>query len=243
MNLENNQAAAARLMDKEPDTDLFVLPEMWATGFNTALSKDLAESSRKALDWMQQQADKRQCAVAGSLAMPDGDLDDDVAMTSIWHNRFYFVRPGMEPVYYDKRNLFIYGGELLTFSPGKERVVVEWKGIRFMLQVCFDLRFPETGRNQWNAAYDVLLYVASWPVARRSAWDVLLKARAIENQAYVVGVNRVGIDPNCVYDGGSAVIDPNGNALVEAGREECITSFVPDMERLRNIRQAFNVLR
>ncbi len=244
LDAQTNCQRAEQLMDVAPaDTDLFVLPEMWATGFITTPTLHTAELSVMALRWMKRQAKAHNAAIAGSLPMrqwPEAEVAETPAM---WRNRFCFVEPNGICHTYDKRNLFTYGGEQLTFSPGSERVIIDYQGIRFMPQVCFDLRFPETSRNVLSSPYDVLLYVANWPSSRRSAWDVLLTARAIENQAYCLGVNRTGADPQCFYNGGTAAIDPYGLPLFRFDEREQIATFCVDKERLQHLRQKFQVLK
>ena len=188
------------LIGSLPDADLYVLPEMFTTGFATE-PEGIAEeeSSCIGLQWMRSVARSRNCAVAGSIALHSGDR---------YLNRFYFVTPDGE-YHYDKHHLFTYGGEHLHYTPGTEKVTVQWRGVRFRLAVCYDLRFPVWTRN--DDGYDVLIYVASWPEPRAAAWSALLRARALENQCYVIGVNRTGTDPYCVYGGHSAFIDPYGN--------------------------------
>ena len=175
-------------------SDLYVLPEMWSTGFATE-PEGIAESDGSSLNWMKQMANRLDAAVAGSIAT---EIDGK------YYNRFYFVKPANdgsdnEIEYYDKHHLFTYSGEHLRYTAGERRVVVEWRGWRFLLQVCYDLRFPIFARNcaEGPDAYDVALYVASWPTSRRAPWDTLLRARAIENQCYVCGVDRTGDDPAC----------------------------------------------
>ena len=166
-----------------------------------------------------------------------------------YYNRFYFVKPGdkdHEVAYYDKHHLFTYGGEHLRYTRGEERVVVEWRGVRFLLQVCYDLRFPIFARNKMNDRpdYDCILYVASWPTPRVEAWRTLLLARAIENQCYVCGVNRVGQDPTCQCCGGSAFIDPYGVRQEEVPmNEKGLLTVHLDMESLNAFREKFPVLR
>lgn len=146
-------------------------------------------------------------------------------------------------MHYDKRHLFGYGGEGKSFSAGNKRQVVEWQGVRFLLQVCYDLRFPVFSRNSAKEPYDAIIYVASWPVPRIEAWRTLLKARALENQCYVIGVNRVGTDPNCNYNGYSAIINPYGRALGEcvSDNEETAVATL-DMAELQTFRKKFPVL-
>ena len=177
-------------------------------------------------------AAERDCAIAGSVAVEENGT---------YYNRFYFVYPDGTIRSYDKKHLFSYGGEHLCFTAGKERVVVEFRGVRMLLQICYDLRFPVWTRNRGD--YDMILYVASWPTSRVEAWNLLLRARAIENQCYVAGVNRVGTDPSCTYCGGTVLIDPYGKTVAECetGRE-CEVSGSVDMEQLEVYRKKFPVL-
>lgn len=234
--VEANAAAAGRLMELASGSDVYVLPEMWAWGFDLAPDGQTQTAAEATLAWMRSEAAGRGCAVAGTL--PEMD-----AQTGTWRNRFHFVTPDGADCHYDKRNLFGYGGEDVRYTAGTERVIATYKGVRFMLQTCFDLRFPETGRNALAAPYDVVLYAANWPAARRPAWDALLAARAIENQAYCLGVNRVGSDPNGNYDGGSAAVDLYGKVLFRLDEREQAATFEPDLKRLRHFRDKFPVLR
>lgn len=220
------------LLDKAPEADLYVVAEMWATGFSTDPT-GMAEGHRASLEWMACVARSHNAAVAGSIAMEENGQ---------YRNRFYFVKPDGVTQYYDKRHLFAYGGEDKHFTRGEQRVVVEWLGVRFLLEVCYDLRFPVWSRNRGD--YDAALYVASWPSSRIEAWDTLLKARAIENQCYVIGVNRVGKDPNCEYAGASAIIDAYGRQIAKCdNNEECVAKATLDVEALQAFRQKFPVLR
>lgn len=243
--LANMQAAEAAIM-AAPRSDLYVLPEMWSTGFVT--STDATGSRKDELTWMQQMADRMDAAIAGSLPVEeDGRL----------YNRLYFITPKVvSPLsgeesgvrHYSKRHLFTYGGEDKHYTPGEERVVVEWRGVRYLLQICYDLRFPVFSRNRYDAErgaeYDCILYVASWPSSRRMAWDTLLHARAIENQCYVCGVNRIGSDPQCQYNGGTQVVDPYGRTAAACPDNEASSISVElDMERLASFRKKFPVLR
>lgn len=229
--ITSNILAAERLIDATPGADLYVLPEMWATGFVTDSPGDVCSSAP--LEWMKSQARVRQCAICGSLAMfaSDGKL----------RNRQYFVLPDGEYYYYDKRHLFAYGGEDLSYDKGCRRVVAVYGGIRFLLQTCYDLRFPVWMRNQED--YDAIIFVANWPESRKDVWSVLLKARAIENQCYVVGANRTGSDPLCSYVGNSVIIGPKGNIIAEADGHgvQAVTSCI-DMEELNVFRKKFPVL-
>ena len=221
-------------------SDLYVLPEMWSTGFATE-PEGIAESDGSSLNWMKQMANRLDAAVAGSIAT---EIDGK------YYNRFYFVKPANdgsdnEIEYYDKHHLFTYSGEHLRYTAGERRVVVEWRGWRFLLQVCYDLRFPVFARNcaEGPDAYDVALYVASWPTSRRAPWDALLRARAIENQCYVCGVDRTGDDPACHYNGGTAIIDAYGNTVAACPDGEVSAIRVElDMDKLAAFRKKFPVL-
>jgi len=197
-----NRKIAEEAILATPGSDLYVLPEMWSTGFAT-IPEGIAEPEESdSLEWMKLISSNVSAAIAGSIAV---HCDDGT-----YRNRFYFVKPSGEVTYYDKHHLFTYGGEHHRYSAGNERVVVEWLGVRFRLIVCYDLRFPKWIRSEED--YDAILCVASWPTPRVEAWRTLLKARAIENQCYVCGVNRVGDDPSCNYVGGTAFVDPYGKA-------------------------------
>lgn len=229
----DNHATVEKLISLSPHSDIYVLPEMWSTGFATEPS-DVSERDGISLTWMQRMAREYDAAMAGSVSVCEGEK---------YYNRFYFVKPDGSYSFYDKRHLFSYGGEDKTYTPGNERVVVEWRGVRFLLQVCYDLRFPIFSRNDAAAPYDCILYVASWPQSRRRVWDVLLQARAIENQCYVVGVNRVGEDAVCKYNGGSIVIDAYGRTLVACtDDEEAVATSTIDLPSLQAFRKKFPVL-
>jgi predicted amidohydrolase len=238
---QENVRGAQQMMDEIGAANLYVLPEMFSTGFATE-PKGIAEPvNSDTLRWMVRLAKERNAAVAGSIAVEESDSD---AKNTRYYNRFYFVHPDGKVEHYDKHHLFTYGGEHLRFTPGNERVVVEHMGVRILLQVCYDLRFPVFARNTAKHPYDLALYVASWPTSRIEAWNTLLKARAIENQCYVAAVNRVGEDPACKYSGGTAFIDPYGHVVerCEDGRAQFITARV-DMDALKAFREKFPVLK
>ena len=228
-NLRRTTQAIARMAA----CDLLVLPEMFATGFG-ASPRQVAEPAEggEVLAWMRQIAGERDCALAGSVAVREGD---------VFRNRLYFVMPDGNVAHYDKHHLFAYGGED-AFAAGQRRTIVEWRGVRFALFVCYDLRFPLWNRNHED--YDCAIYVANWPKSRVFQWTSLLRARAIENQCYVVGVNRVGSDPNCDYTGASAIFHPFGHELAFCPAEvECSAVGEIDMDALRHLRQKFPVLK
>ena len=231
-NPAENRLRLQQQIEAQPGADLYVLTEMWSTGF--AINPEgVAERDEASLQWMKDMAVQQQAAIAGSLAIEqDGSF----------HNRLYFVKPDGVVEYYDKRHLFSYGGEDKYYSPGTERVVVEWKGVRFLLTVCYDLRFPVWMR--YCNDYDAIICVANWPTVRIDSWQTLLRARAIENQCYVVGVNRIGKDPNCDYCGCSAIINPYGQTVVECERDkECSMEADFDMEKLNAYRAKFPALK
>ena len=235
----NQKALESALLSSEK-SDLYVLPEMWDTGFLAGEeSKDsLIHNSKFIIQNLKELARRYDAAIAGSM-----DVEEDGKR----YNRFYFVTP--TDVYtYDKRHLFSYAGEDKNFTAGKERTIVGWRGVKFLLQVCYDLRFPCFSRNRLTAdgipLYDAIIYVANWPASRRRVWDVLLQARALENQCFVVGVNRVGDDPNCHYDGGSTIIDAKGKILAKVQDETAASATaLLDMESLNAFRAKFPVLR
>ncbi len=227
---QENFCAARRLMADAPGSDLYVLPEMWATGFDTALTPNEAEGAA-ILDMMRRMAAEGGCHVLGSIAMSEGGR---------LYNRACFVNPDGGATFYDKRHLFSYGGEDRTFTPGRERVIVDCRGVRILLQTCYDLRFPVFSRCRGD--YDMIVYVASWPASRREAWTALLRARAIENQCYVAGVNRTGSDPLAAYDGGSLLVDAYGHTVLDLGADETAQTATLDMERQQKFREKFPAL-
>lgn len=229
---KSNVQRADEAIDRNAGSDLYVLPEMFSTGFCTE-PKGIAETTDSdTLQWMKRKSKAIDAAIAGSVAVHENGK---------YYNRFYFVKPDGNVIHYDKKHLFTYGGEHLRFTAGEDRVVVEFRGVRILLAICYDLRFPVWARNHGD--YDMMLYVASWPTPRIAAWSALLVARAIENQCYVAGVNRVGTDPSCQYCGGSVLLDPYGNTMAACrDNYECEATAVIDMEALRAFRQKFPVL-
>lgn len=232
-NVRANIEKALFLINKV-DADLYVLPEMWSTGF-VIRPQGVAEeeSSSEALKWMKDTAFTKDCAISGSLAVSVED--------GSFRNRHYFVSKN-SCTFYDKKHCFTLGKEHLFYQKGDTSLVVSYKGIRFLLQTCYDLRFPCFSRYGRAGEYDAIIYVANWPSSRRQAWDILLRARAIENQCYVVGVNRVGNDTTLEYNGGSVIVDPLGNILTDCGEKECVSSVDISLETLQKIRSRFKFL-
>ena len=211
--------------------DVVVLSEMFQTGFVTN-PQGIADEGRT-LEWMKRVAAQLDAAVVGSVAIRQGEE---------YRNRLYFVKPDGESLYYDKFHLFSVGGESKHFTAGRERVVVEWRGVRYLLAICYDLRFPVWSRQRGD--YDAMIYTALWPKVRREVWRTLLRARAIENQVYVIGVNRVGEEPTgLVYSGDSAVIGYYGEAVKDMGDEQGVAIAEIDIGALDNFREKFAVWR
>jgi omega-amidase len=227
-----NRAHLADLMDREPGCDLYLLPETFATGFlgDQGSAPDTMDGA--SVDWMLAQAASRSAVVAGSLALVDGGHR---------YNRFLFVSANGVMGQYDKRHLFGFGGEDQRYQPGQTHGLVAWQDWRIDLQVCYDLRFPVWCRN--TREFDLQLYVANWPRPRVDAWRTLLKARAIENQSYVIGVNRVGQDGNQIgYPGCSSAWSPMGECLIELDDSESVGCVELDLSQLREIRTRFPFL-
>jgi omega-amidase len=203
------------LSDVYYKTDLVILPEMFTTGFSMN-TRSLAEPfPGTTFYWMQEESKKGNFSICGSYISGNGEK---------YYNRLLFFKPDGEFRFYDKRHLFGVGGEDTVFSAGKERVIVDYLNARINLQICYDLRFPVWIRNRND--YDVLIFTANWPESRNGVWSTLLKARAIENQCFVIGVNRIGIDGTGLkYSGNSMVIDPRGNVIsaIDTDTEDHIT--------------------
>ncbi len=213
-------------------TDLILLPEMFTTGFTMEPEKHFEEPEGPTTLFLRQLARDRQAAVAGSCIVREEGR---------YYNRFLFVTPGGEMYHYDKRHLFRMGEEHLHYAPGERQVTVVYRGVRIKLFVCYDLRFPVWIRSRNDA--DLLLFVANWPASRRRVWKTLLTARALENQTYVAGVNRVGADGREIsYAGDSRVISPRGEVMGELpDNGEGVITATLDMEELRAFREKFPV--
>lgn len=214
------------------EADVVVLPEMFATGF-TVDPQSVAETMQGPIvEWMRSAAAKYGRAIVGTAIIEE---------RGCYYNRALFVKPSGEVVHSDKRHLFTLGGEAEHLTAGSQRVVVEYGGLRWLLLTCYDLRFPVWSRNRGD--YDVVVYPAAWPASRRTAWQTLLRARAIENEAYVIGANRAGSDPIVPYSGDSAIIDFRGEPLAEIGAEEGVITAELDPNELEHFREKFPVMR
>ena len=229
---EENVRRADEAIDRNPGSDLYVLPEMFSTGFCTQPEGIAEPVENDTVRWMKDKAASIGAAIAGSIAVHEDGK---------YYNRFHFVTPDGAVTTYDKKHLFTFGGEHKRFTAGSERKIVTYKGVRILLEICYDLRFPIWSRNRGD--YDMIIYVASWPTPRVEAWKALLTARAIENQCYVAGVNRVGTDPGNEYCGGSRLIDPYGRIMAECeDSKEMEATAEVDMEVLEAFRAKFPVL-
>jgi omega-amidase len=226
---EDNRRQIGAIIDSlTGTTDLIVLPEMFTTGFSMNALANAEEPGGATEQWLLSIARRHDCAVTGSIAVREGDGV---------YNRMLFATPaGMQ--HYDKRHLFRMLGEHMRYLSGEQRVIVQWRDWRINLQVCYDLRFPVFSRNRDD--YDVLLYVANWPSQRRHHWRQLLLARAIENSACVVGVNRIGSDAKGLhYSGDSLAITADGKILLDALNENGAAQVVLDSAALQQYREEF----
>jgi predicted amidohydrolase len=214
--------------------DVIVLPEMFSTGFSMQ-PEPIAETMQgETVKWMQQLASEKNTAICGSLIISEEKK---------FYNRFLFVHPSGRIEKYNKRHLFTLAGEEKIYTSGTEKIIIDYNGWKICPLVCYDLRFPVWARNVEN--YDVLLYVANWPKPRISAWDILLKARAIENLCYIVGVNRIGFDANSLaYNGHTAAYDCLGAQLATTNENEegfIVVEF--DKNHISAIRNSLNFLK
>ena len=219
-------------------TELIVLPEMFSTGFSMNPEKVSETMEGKAVQWMKRMAQSKRAIITGSLAIEEEGQ---------YFNRLLWMLPNGQFSYYDKRHLFAYAGEDGRYIAGNKRLIAQVKGWKINLQICYDLRFPVWARQQTNeneAEYDILIYVANWPERRSHAWKTLLAARAIENQCYVIGVNRVGNDGNDIYySGETMLINPLGETLYTKVKEEDVYTFYLEKNPLETIRKQLPFLK
>jgi len=215
------------------EVDLIVLPEMFSSGF-TMNPKAVAETMNgETIAWLQHLAKAKDCAITGSLVIEENGK---------YYNRLVFVYPNGELKTYDKRHLFTLAGEDKVYTAGREKLIIEYKGFRICPLICYDLRFPVFARNVED--YDVLIYVANWPKPRINAWDILLKARAVENMSYAIGVNRIGMDENELeYVGHTQAVDFLGNYLLEAQETDGVFIVELDKEKLLETRSKLAFLK
>jgi predicted amidohydrolase len=229
---ENRSHLAQKITGFMEDVDLIVLPEMFASGF-TMNPKAVAETmTGETVAWLQHLAKAKDCAITGSLVIKENEK---------YYNRLVFVYPNGELKTYDKRHLFTLAGEDKVYTAGKEKLIIDYKGFRICPLICYDLRFPVFARNVED--YDLLLYVANWPKPRINAWDILLKARAVENMSYAIGVNRIGLDENQLeYVGHTQAVDFLGNYLLEPQETDGVFIIELDKEKLLETRSKLGFL-
>jgi omega-amidase len=233
----NLQMLQKKIDSIEDKTEIVILPEMFSTGFSMQPQLLAEKMDGETIEWMKTVSNKNGIVLTGSIIIEEAGK---------FYNRLIWMLPNGQYGYYDKRHLFAYGEEDKHYSPGNKRLIASVKGWKINLQVCYDLRFPVWARQQpkgGQAEYDVLIYVANWPERRSHAWKTLLCARAIENQCYAVGVNRVGEDAkNINYSGNSLVIDPMGQVLYHMADEEDINTIILSKEKLEEVRTKFPFL-
>ncbi len=243
---ENKEANLLMLEDKlrnlEEKTEVIILPEMFSTGFSMRPEEFAETMEGETVSWMKTMAAQYRVILTGSLIIEEEGK---------YYNRLIWMLPNGQTGYYNKRHLFAFAGEDQLYSAGNKRLIASVKGWKINLQVCYDLRFPVWARQQLQAApaeadaetspeYDLLIYVANWPQRRSHAWKTLLCARAIENQCYVVGVNRIGKDGNDIYhSGNSMIIDPLGEVLYHMADDEDVFTISLQKEQLDTVRSKF----
>jgi predicted amidohydrolase len=241
------KSANLRLLEKkitgiQEKTEIVILPEMFSTGFSMKTELLAETMDGETVEWMKRVSSENGIVLTGSVIIKEAGN---------YYNRLIWMLPNGQYGYYDKRHLFAFGAEDKHYTPGNKRLIASVKGWKINLQVCYDLRFPVWARqtpsppssrkeDRPTAEYDVLIYVANWPERRSHAWKTLLCARAIENQCFVVGVNRVGSDANNIYhSGNSLVIDPLGQVLYHMADEEDINTITLQKEMLEEVRAKF----
>jgi predicted amidohydrolase len=239
---ENKTENLAMLEEKitgiSEKTEVVILPEMFSTGF-TMNAAHLAETMDGAtMEWMKKISAKKKCIVTGSIIIKENDR---------FFNRLIWMLPNGEFGFYDKRHLFAMADENTFYTSGNKRFVASVNGWKIHLQICYDLRFPVWARQSFTTKepeYDVLINVANWGVKRNNAWKTLLQARALENQCYAIGVNRVGIDENNVaYNGDSMIVDPMGNILYHKEKTEDVFTITLQKETIEDARTKFPFLK
>ncbi len=214
-------------------TDIVILPEMFTTGFSMDPARLAEEPAMETFRWMRETARKGNFGICGTYIVSEKNK---------YYNRFIFISPENEVWQYDKRHLFTMAGENKPFTRGRKRITFRFRGVRIMPMICYDIRFPVWNRNMNDT--DLIIYSANWPETRKKVWDILLRARAIENQCYVAGVNRTGTDGNNVsYSGESAIVHPYGEIMTSAGTAaDCSVTGEISIPFLSEFRKKFPVL-
>jgi len=230
----NLYALEQKINSIQDPTEIVVLPEMFSTGFSMQPSLFAETMEGETLNWMKKVSTQNKIILTGSIIIEEEGK---------YYNRLIWMLPNGEYGYYDKRHLFAFGQEDKFYNAGNKRLIAQVKGFKINLQVCYDLRFPVWARQQNKSGgmeYDVLIYIANWPEKRSHAWKTLLCARAIENQCYVVGLNRVGTDGNNIYhSGNSLVIDPLGQVLYHMPDDEDVNTVTISKDYLNEVREKF----
>jgi omega-amidase len=229
---QNRKHFEEKINSISQEVDLIVLPEMFTSGF-TMNPQAVAETmDGETILWLTALAKAKNCAITGSLVITENGN---------FYNRLVFIFPSGEIQFYNKKHLFSLAGEDKVYTAGSEKLIINYKGFKICPLICYDLRFPVFSRNVEN--YDVLIYVANWPKPRVNAWDILLKARAVENLCYVVGVNRIGQDENKLeYIGHSQAVDYLGNNILEPQENEGVFIVALDKEKMLETRKKLNFL-
>ena len=234
--LWENKAANLAMFEKKisslgGNTEVVILPEMFSTGFSMNPEIHAEKMDGPTLKWMKAITAAKKIILTGSVIIEE---------EAKYFNRLIWMLPNGQYGYYDKRHLFAYADEDKHYTAGSKRLIASVKGWKINLQVCYDLRFPVWSRQQAAGEFDVLVYVANWPDRRSLAWKTLLRARAIENQCYVAGVNRIGEDGNNIsYSGDSMMIDPLGEVLYEKSKEESMFTHGLQKEKLEEVRRKY----
>jgi len=229
---QNRKFLEEKIQTISDNVALIVLPEMFTSGF-TMNPESVAETMQgETITWLQKLAKEKNCAITGSLVIKENNK---------YYNRLVFVFPNGEIQHYNKRHLFTLAGEDKVYTSGTDKLIVDYQGFKICPMICYDLRFPVFARNVED--YDILIYVANWPKPRINAWDILLKARAVENMSYVIGVNRVGADATDLeYTGHSQVVDFLGNYIIEPQTNEGVFITEFNKEKLLETRKKLNFL-
>lgn len=229
---ENRKHIKNKINAISENIDLIILPEMFTSGFTMQPQNVAEKMNGETVLFLKSVAKNNNCAITGSLVINENNN---------FYNRMVFVFPDGNLEYYDKKHLFTLAGEDKVYEPGKQKKIVEFRDFKFCLQICYDLRFPVFSRNREN--YDALIFVANWPKTRINAWNILLKARAIENMCYTIGVNRIGFDNNNLeYEGHSQVVDFMGNNVVEPQLSEGIFIVTLNKKEMLQTRKKLNFL-
>src|SRR6185437_5224078 len=241
---ENKKANLAMLRQKiegiEEKTEIVILPEMFTTGFSMKPELFSETMAGETMQWMKRIAAEKKIILTGSVIIEDPSAN---AQDGKFFNRLIWMLPNGEYGVYDKRHLFAFGNEHHHYSPGNKKLIASVKGWKINLQICYDLRFPVWSRQnpgEFENMYDLLINVANWPEKRSIAWKPLLRARAIENQCFVAGVNRAGKDGKQIsYNGGSTIIGPLGEIIYEKNAEEDIYTYTLEKEKISECRSHF----